>query len=167
MAERSIFNRRYTSFTPNGTQVWLVNGAGVQTTVSDSSEFIAGVDLNQGAVVFVSGTYVVPASAALGVSQAEYRAIGITTEAAYQNATIGVNLDSTVTIPANQITAESSLTPGQPYYISKHAGELTKYQTASGTIVRASGYEVLATVGTAVSTSELTVEIGVPVVLTD
>ena len=167
MTERALFNRRYTSYTPNGTEVWLLNGAGVQTSSSSTTSFIAGVDLDQGEVVFVSGVYAVPAAAASGVSQPEYRAIGVTAEAAFQNATLSVVLDDSVTIPGARITAETALTPGQTYYISKHAGEITKYSTASGLITRASGYEVLAPVGTAVSTSELQVEIGSPVILTD
>jgi hypothetical protein len=167
MTERALFNRRYTSYTPNGTEVWLLNGAGVQTTLSNTTDFIAGVDLNQGQVVFVSGTYVVPAVAASGATQPEYRAIGVTAEAAFQNATLSVVLDDAATIPGSQITAESALTPGQTYYLSKYSGELTKYSTASGLITRASGYAALAPIGTAVSTSELQVEIGVPVILTD
>jgi hypothetical protein len=78
-----------------------------------------------------------------------------------------VVLDDAATIPGSQITAESALTPGETYYLSKYSGELTKYSTASGLITRASGYAALAPIGTAVSTSELQVEIGVPVILTD
>lgn len=167
MTERALFNRRYTSYTPNGTEVWLLNGAGVQTTISNTSNFLAGVDLNQGQVVFVSGAFVVPAVAASGATRPEYGAIGVTAEAAYQNATLSVVLDDVATIPGSQITAESSLTPGETYYISKYSGQLTKYSTASGLITRASGYVALAPVGTALSTSELEVEIGLPVILTD
>ena len=167
MTERALFNRRYTSYTPNGTEVWLLNGAGVQTSSSSTTSFIAGVDLNQGEVVFVSGVYAVPAAAGSGVSQPEYRAIGVTAEGALQNATVTVVLDDSVTIPAEQITAESALTPGQSYYISKYSGQVTRFSTASGVITIASGYAALAPVGTAVSTAELQVEIGSPVILTD
>lgn len=167
MTERALFNRRYTSYTPNGTEVWLLNGAGVQTSISRTSDFIAGVDLNQGDVVFVSGVYVVPAVASSGASQPEYRAIGVTAEAAYQNATLSVVLDDSVVIPGARVTAEGALTPGEVYYISKYSGQLTKYSTASGLITRASGYAALAPVGTAVSASELQIEIGIPVILTD
>ena len=54
MADRSIFNRKYTSFTPAGAEVWLINGAGVTTSLPSTQNFTAGSNLIQGQVVYVS-----------------------------------------------------------------------------------------------------------------
>lgn len=166
MTERALFNRRYTSYVPNGTEVWLLNGGGVTTTPISTQSLTASEDLIQGEVVFVSGVWAVPATAASGASNPEYYPVGITAEAASQNATVPIVLDDVVVVSSPNITAESSLLPGEFYYLSKYKGEVTRFQTASGTIVRASGYGALVPVGTALSTSELQVEIGTPVILT-
>lgn len=165
MTERSLFNRRYTSFSPNGSQVWLVNGAGVSTSLSSTTNFLAGVDLAQGEVVFASGFYVVPAVAASGVTSSEYQPIGVTAEAAFQNATLSVVLDDSVIIPGSQITADSALVPGEIYYLSRYSGEVTRYSTASGVVTFSGGYSALVALGTAISTSELQVEIQNPIIL--
>ena len=166
MTERTLFNRRYTSYTPNGTEVWLLNGAGVTTTSISTQSFTASEDLIQGEVVFVSGVWAVPATAASGASNPEYYPVGLTSEGAFQNATVQVVLDDVAVVSAGNITADSSLVPGELYYLSKYKGEITRFQSASGTIVRASGYGAVVPVGTALSTSELQVEIGTPVILT-
>ena len=165
MTERALFNRRYTSYTPNGTEVWLLNGSSVSTTLSSTKTFVAGVDLLQGQVVFVSGVYAVPAIAASGVSAPEFNPIGITSEAAYANANVAVVLDDSVVVSDATITAEASLVPGETYYLSKYKGELTRYSTASGLVTAASGYAALVPLGNAVSTTELQVEIAQPVIL--
>lgn len=82
MTERAIFNRKYSSFTPGNTQVWLANGTGVTTSAASTQSFTAGADLIQGNVVYVSGVYALPAIAASGVDSTQYQAIGIATEAA-------------------------------------------------------------------------------------
>lgn len=166
MTERALFNRRYTSYVPNGTEVWLLNGGGVTTTPTTTQNLIASEDLIQGEIVFVSGVWAVPATAASGASNPEYYPIGITNEAAAQNATVPIVLDDVVVVSSPNITADSSLVPGELYYLSKYKGEITRFQSASGTIVRASGYGAVVPVGTALSTSELQVEIGTPVILT-
>lgn len=163
MTNRAIFNRRYTSYTPGGTQVWLVNGNGVTTSAASTQDFTAGVDLVQGQVVFVSGTYVLPASAASGVSSDQCQAIGITAEAATASSTVSVNLDDIAVVSDVNITAESELIPGNYYYLSKSEGELTRYSTASGLVTAASGYSALVILGLALSTTELHVEIQPPV----
>lgn len=166
MTDRALFNRRYTSYVPNGTEVWLLNGAGVTTTPVTTQNLVASENLVQGAIVFVSGTWAVPATAASGASNPEYYPIGITAQAAYQNATVPIVLDDIAVVSDPNITADSSLVPGEIYYLSKYKGEITRFQTASGTIVRASGYGAVVPVGTALSASELQVEIGTPVILT-
>ena len=165
MTERALFNRRYTSYTPNGTEVWLLNGSSVTTSLSSTKGFVAGVDLVQGQVVFVSGVYAVPAVAASGASLPEYNAVGITSEAAFTNANVNVVLNDSVTLSSTNITAESSLTPGEFYYLSKFKGEVTRFSTASGLVTGASGYGALVALGNAVSTTELQVEIAPPVIL--
>lgn len=163
MTERAIFNRRYTDFTPGGTQVWLVNGAGVTTSAASTQDFTAGADLIQGQVVYVSGTYVLPASAASGVAPDQYQAIGITAAAASTSATVAVNLDDIAVVSDANITADSVLVPGAFYYLSQYDGQLARYSTASGTVTAASGYAALVNLGLALSTTELHVEIQPPV----
>ncbi len=165
MSTRSLFNRNYTSYTPGGTQVWLVNGTGVTTSLASSKSFTAGVNLAQGDVVYVSGTYVFPASAASGVSPSQYNAIGITAASALASAAVNVILNDNADISSSNITAASSLTPGSYYYLSAYSGQLTEYSTASGVITVASGYSALVPLGIAVSTSVLKVEIEPPTVL--
>ena len=165
MTDRAIFNRIYTSFQPGSTEVYLINGAGVTTSPSSTVNFIAGVNLIQGAVVYVSGTYVLPASAASGVAAARYNPIGITTAAASAAATVPVNLDSNAVVSAANITAESSLVPGEYYYLSRYDGQLTRFITTSGDVTVSGGYAALVSVGQAVSTSELQIEIEAPIIL--
>jgi hypothetical protein len=167
MTTRAIFNRQYTDYTPAGQQVWLVNGAGVTTSAAQTQNFTAGATLIQGEVVYVSGTYVLPASAASGVTPAQYNAIGITTQAAATSATVAVTLDDTAVVSSANLTGDTQLVPGEYYYLSKFTGQLTRYSTASGLVTLASGYAALVNIGQALSTSELQVEIEPPVVLYD
>lgn len=165
MTTRAIFNRQYTDYTPGGQQVWLVNGAGVTTSASSTQNLTAAVSLIQGQVVYVSGTYAVPATAASGVAPEWYNAIGVTASAASASAVVPVVLDDTAVVSAVNITADTQLVPGQYYYLSKYTGELTQYSTASGLVTAASGYAALVNIGQAVSTTELKVEIEPPVAL--
>lgn len=161
--DRAIFNRRYTDFTPGTTQVWLANGAGVTTDLSSTQEFTAGDNLDQGTVVYVSGTYVLPASAASGVAAEQYNAIGITAASAGVTSGVAVNLDDIAVVSSANLTGETSLTPGQYYYLSKYTGQLTRFSTASGTVTAASGYAALVNLGLALSSTELHLEIQPPV----
>ena len=165
MTDRAIFNRKYTDFTPGGTQVWLVNGAGVTTTLSSTQQFTAGSSLIQGQVVYVSGTYVLPASAASGVAPEVYNAIGVTTASASALSGVDVNLDDVAVVGAANLVGETSMVPGQYYFLSKYNGQLTRYSTASGTVTASGGYAASATIGLALSASELQVEIGSPLIL--
>lgn len=165
MTERAIFNRKYTSYTPGGQQVWLANGTGVTTGAAQTQDFTAGSTLIQGQPVYVSGTYVLPASAASGVASEQYNVIGITAEAATAGNPVAVNLDDVAVISAANITAENSLVPGSYYYLSQYTGEITRYSTVSGTLTAADGYAASTSVGQALSTTELSVEIEVPVLL--
>lgn len=167
MTTRAIFNRQYTDYTPGGQQVWLVNGAGVTTSPARTQSFTAGSTLIQGDVVYVSGTYVLPASAASGVPVENYAAIGITTQAAASSATVEVVLDDTAVIGDSNITAESSLIPGQYYYLSRYDGQITRFSTASGQVTAAGGYAAVVGIGQALSTTEIQIEIEPPVVLYD
>lgn len=163
MTDRAIFNRRYTDFTPGSQQVWLINGAGVTTSAAQTQQFTAGATLIQGQPVYVSGTYVLPASAASGVAPERFNVIGITAAAAATGSGVAVNVDDIAVISDANISAESTLVPGQYYYLSKYTGEITRYSTASGTVTAASGYAALVNLGVALSTTELHVEIEAPV----
>jgi hypothetical protein len=168
MANRAIFNRKYTSFTPGGTEVYLINGAGVTTTFPATQTFTAGANLIQGQVVYVSGALVFPASALSGLAAFNFGAIGVTAASAGVTSGVAVNLDDVVVVSAANITAESALIPGEYYYLSKFNGQLTRYTTASGSIT-ASGtdqYQALVTLGKALSTTELEVEVLPPTLLT-
>ena len=167
MTDRAIFNKRYTGFTPANTQVWLVNGAGVTTSSTKTEEFLAGSSLIQGEVVYVSGLYVLPASAASGVTSNEYQPIGLTATAAPVNSGVTVILDDTAVVSASNLVGETSLTVGEYYYLSKYSGKLTRYSTASGLVTAPSGYAALVNIGTAISSSELSVEIQPSIVLYD
>jgi len=165
MTTRAIFNRQYTDYTPGGQQVWLLNGAGVTTTPINTLTFTAGDTLVQGQVVYVSGTYVLPATAASGVSIDRYNAIGVTTEAAAASASVSVSVDDTVVVSSANLTADTQLVPGQYYYLSKFDGQLTAYATASGSVTSSGGYGALVTIGQALSPTELQVEIEAPLYL--
>lgn len=165
MTDRAIFNRRYTSYTPGMTQVWLVNGAGVTTSAASTQNFTAGSNLIQGEVVYVSGTFVLPASAASGVSPALWNPIGITAAAASASSTVSVVLDDIAVVGSGNIIHQTSLTPGQYYYLANIPGKLTASTAPSG-ITTSGLYGALTPVGLALSPSELHVEIGSPVNLT-
>lgn len=165
MTDRALFNRRYTSYTPGTTQVWLVNGAGVTTSPATTLTFSAGDNLVQGEVVYVSGTYVLPASAASGVDPALWNPIGITAEAAVTAADVDVILDDIAIVSSGNIVHQTALTPGQYYYLANIPGKLTASTAPSG-ITTSGLYGAMTPVGLALSASELHVEIGSPVTLT-
>jgi len=164
MTDRTIFNRRYSSFTPGSSEVWLVNGAGVTTSASKTSSFTAGESLTQGTPVYVSGVYVLAASAASGIDPSNYNVVGFTAEAASTSASVDVVLDDTAIISSGNLVHEVSLTPGIYYYVSNIVGKITNNLAPSG-ITTSGGYAALAPVGLALSSSELSVEISSPVIL--
>jgi hypothetical protein len=165
MTERAIFNRKYTSYTPSLTQVWILNGDAVTTSVASTQTFTAATNLIQGEAVYVSGVYALPASAASGVSPEQYQVIGITSEAATALDSVDVNLDDTVVVSDANITADTQLVPGQFYYLSRYDGQITRYSTASGVVTASGGYAALVNLGLALSTTELSLEIQPPVSL--
>lgn len=165
MTERAIFNRKYTSYTPALTQVWILNGDAVTTSVASTQTFTAAVNLIQGEVVYVSGVYALPASAASGVSPEQYQVIGVTSEAATALDSVDVNLDDTVVVSDANITSDTQLVPGQFYYLSQYDGQVTRYSTASGVVTASGGYAALVNLGLALSTTELSLEIQPPVSL--
>lgn len=167
MTTRAIFNRKYESYTPGTTEVWLINGAGVTTSVSSTQTFTAGAPVIQGDVVYVSGTYVLPASAASGVAAAKYNAIGITAAAASTSSGVSVVLDNVAVVSSANLIGETQLVPGAYYYLAKYSGKLTQYSTTSGVVSASGGYVALVNVGQALSPTELEVEIEPPVVLYD
>jgi|688.fasta_scaffold430849_2 hypothetical protein len=167
MTNRAIFNRQYTSYTPGGTEVWLVNGTAVTTTPVISQSFTAGENLVQGQAVYVSGTYAFSASAASGVATTQYNVIGFTTTAAALSTAVAVVVDDIAFISSANLAGATQLTPGTYYYLSKYTGQITPYSTTSGTVTASGGYAALVNIGQALSTTELQVEIEPPVVLYD
>ena len=167
MTTRAIFNRQYTDYTPGGQQVWLVNGAGITTSAVTTQTFTAGATLIQGDVVYVSGTYVLPATAASGVDPTQYAVIGVTAAAASSSDPVAVILDENAVVLSANLVGETQLVPGEYYYLAKYPGKLARYSTASGVITASGGYAALVNVGQALSTSELQVEIEPAVVLYD
>lgn len=167
MTERAIFNRRYTSYTPGSDTVWLINGGGVTTSSQITQEFTVGSDMEQGTPVYVSGTVVFPAVALSGEAEFKNKVIGFTAAYGYTTSGVAVNTDGVVVLQDQNITADSVLIPGETYYLSKYTGQVTRFSTASGVISNSGTdqYQVLAPVGTAVSASELEVEIQPPIVL--
>ena len=175
MTDRTIFNRTYTQFTPQGTSVYLVNG-GLKATASGFNptiDIIAGENLQQGQALYVSGV-VLPGDT---VEPQVFRASAAATEAIYMANVIGfadsdavqgqpctVDVDGVVTVPANKITGETSLAPGRYYFLSEYLGEITRYATTSGNIERPD-YQASAPLGVAVTTTALTIEIGAPTFL--
>jgi len=167
VTNRAIFNRKYTEFQPGDTPVFLVNGGGVTSSSPTSLvNFTAGADLIQGEVVYVSGVYAVPATAVSGVDSAQHQAVGLTAEAAVQNATVSVNLDDIAVVSAANLTADTQLTPGQYYYLAREKGKLVSADAPSG-ITMSGGYAAVVPLGLALSTSELQVEIQGPIILVD
>lgn len=164
MTDRAIFNRRYTSFQPGSTPVYLLNGAGVTTTAPTTYEFTAGENLIQGDVVYVSGSVVLQASAASGVPSEEWQAVGVTSEAATTSSTVTVVLDENVVVSSSNLVHETSMTPGQYYFLASEQGKLVSATPPSGITV-SGGYAAQAPIGIALSSSELHVEIGTPITL--
>lgn len=167
MANRNIFARSFQSFNSGGAEVWVLDGEGVSLSLPASQSYTAGETLIQGDFVYVSGAQVFKATAISGVASFNYGVVGATTQAAPAGSGVAVSTDGIVSIGSANLTADVSLVPGEYYYLSKFAGQITRYSTASG-VVSASGtdqYQVSVPVGYAVSNSELDVEIQPPVIL--
>jgi len=167
MTTRSIFNRRYTSFQSDGTQVFLANGQGNVTSSTPVVEIEAGVDMIAGTVVYPSGNVVVPAIAASGVNTQQISVVGFVTTpvTAGDNATIAT--DGVIDLTAVNITSESSLSAGQYYYLSKFRGEVVKFDTPSGTITGSGvdSYAASVPLGLAINTTQLSIELNAPILL--
>ncbi len=168
MTTRNIFNRSYTSFTSNGSQVWLVNGGGTTSSYTSPYTIFAGENLIQGDVVYTSGnSLAVKATALSGVNSAFYYPIGVAASSATAGTEVEVNLDGVFVVTSANITGGTQLVPGTDYFLSKYKGQITPYSTGSG-IISASGlnqYGASVRVGRALSTSELEVEIQPPISL--
>lgn len=169
MTERAIFNRKYTSFNSGGTEVWLVNGAGVTTDPTSTVSVTAGEALIQGDFVRISGAYVVKATALSGLTPDNYAVVGATTEAAAQGAAVSVSTDGVVVLGSSNITASGSLVPGTQYYLSKYSGQVVTYDSASGLVTNSgtNQYQALVPMGQALSASEFSIEIQPEIVLYD
>jgi hypothetical protein len=167
MATRSIFNRRYSSFQSDGTTVFLANGQGNATSASPSTSLLAGSNFAAGTPLYVSGAYVVPAIAASGVDTNQIQVVGFSSEAGVTNSLVQVALDGVVDVTAVNITAETSLSPGQYYYLSKYRGQIVKFETASG-LISGSGvfaYSASVPVGLALNNTQLSIELNNPILL--
>ena len=167
MVTRSIFNRTYTDFQAGSTPVFLVTGQGNVTGSSPVVEIEAGVDMIAGTPVYPSGTVVVPGIAISGVDTQQLSIVGFVT----QNVTAGSNAlvatDGVIDLTDVNITAESSLSAGQYYYLSKFRGQVVKFETASGTITGSGtdAYAASAPLGLAINTTQLSIELNSPILL--
>lgn len=137
------------------------------TDVSSIKTYTAGETIAVGEFVCFDAGSLVKASAASGVDPVRYNTFGCAITAGNATDTIRVNSDNIVTLSDPNITAESQLTPGESYYLSKYFGQVTKYSTASGGITFAEGYGALVYVGRALSTTQLEVEIQPKILLTE
>ena len=163
MSNRSIFNRRYTSYEPAGTQVWLVNGAGISSQLNPTFDFELGEDLDSGSVVYVSGSVIFAASAASGtIADAAY-AVGITTVSGNAGATVPVVTDEIATVDSQNISHQSTLTPGRYYYLSNIPGQVTLTEPSG--ISFSGGFQASTLVGMALTQSDIHLEIDGPVFL--
>jgi len=146
-----------------------ISVSGIQAGGGSSSErtFTAGDSLIQGDIVYVSGVSVYKASAISGLAPFSYNVVGASKGTATAGNPVSVILDGEAAITSNTITAESSLVPGEQYYLSKYSGQITRYSTASG-LVSNSGtfqYQALVPVGRATTTTQLEVEIQPAIIL--
>ena len=164
MTNRSIFNRRYTSYSPAGVEVYLLNGAGISSQLNPTFDFELGEDLDSGSVVYVSGAVIYAASAASGVSADLAYAVGITTVSGNAGATVPVVTDEIATVDSQNITHQSTLTPGRYYYLSNVAGQVTAIPPSGITL--SGGYQASTLVGMALTQSDIHLGIGGPVFLT-
>ena len=164
MTNRPIFNRRYTSYSPAGVEVYLLNGAGISSQLNPTFDFELGEDLDSGSVVYVSGAVIYAASAASGVSADLAYAVGITTVSGNTGATVPVVTDEIATVDSQNITHQSTLTPGRYYYLSNVAGQVTAIPPSGITL--SGGYQASTLVGMALTQSDIHLEIDGPVFLT-
>jgi hypothetical protein len=145
MPTRSIFNRRYSSFQSDGTTVYLANGQGNVTGSVPIVSLTAGDNFAAGTPLYASGSVVVPAIAASGVDTNQIQVLGFSTEAGVDGSAVQVALDGVIDLTAGNITAETSLTAGQYYYLSKFSASVP--------------------VGLAINTTQLSIELNSPVLL--
>ena len=164
MTNRSIFNRRYTSYSPAGVEVYLLNGAGISSQLNPTFDFELGEDLDSGSVVYVSGAVIYAASAASGVSADLAYAVGITTVSGNTGATVPVVTDEIATVDSQNITHQSTLTPGRYYYLSNVAGQVTAIPPSGISV--SGGFQASTLVGMALTQSDIHLEIDGPVFLT-
>jgi hypothetical protein len=137
------------------------------TDVSSIKTYSAGETIAVGQFVCFDAGLLVKASTASGVDPVRYNTFGCAITAGNTNDAIKVNSDSIVTLGSSNITADTQLTPGESYYLSKFAGQVTKFSTASGNIAFTEGYGALVYVGRALSTTQLEVEIQPKILLTE
>lgn len=137
------------------------------TDVSSIKTYTAGETLAVGEFVCFDAGSLVKASAASGVDPVRYNVFGCAITAGNVTDPVKVNSDNIVTLADANITADTQLTPGESYYLSKFSGQVTKYSTASGGITFAEGYGALVYVGRALSTTQLEVEIQPKIILTE
>jgi len=163
VTNRSIFNRRYTSYSPAGTQVWLINGAGISSQLNPTFDFELGQDLDSGSVVYVSGSVIFAASAASGTIADAAFAVGITTVSGNTGATVPVVTDEVATVDSQNITHQNTLTPGRYYYLSNVPGQVTLTEPSG--ISFSGGFQASTLVGMALTQSDIHLEIDGPVFL--
>lgn len=137
------------------------------TDISSVRTYVAAESIASGQPVAFDAGALVIASAASGVSSSRHNVFGFAVNAAAVSGSLTVNSDNIITVYGSNITADTQLTPGDSYYLSKFSGQLTTYTTASGSISLADGYGALVYVGRALSSNQLEVEIQPKIILTE
>jgi len=136
---------------------------------SQTRDFIAGENLTTGEIVYVSGVSVYKASALSGLAPENYSAIGAVNDLSSVTAgnTVTINLDGEALISGAVITADSELVPGEVYYLSKYAGQVTRYATASGSVTNSGTdqHQALVVLGKATTSQNIELEIQPAIIL--
>lgn len=129
-------------------------------------DFTAGETLAIGEMVYISGTSVFKASALSGIAPFNYGAAGAVKTPGGVGDIVTVNLDGEATI-SGTITAETSLVPGEVYYLSKYPGQVTRFSTASGSVTNSGTdqYQALVSIGKATTTENIEMEIQPVIIL--
>ena len=125
---------------------------------------MAARPLPSGLIILILLNSSLAASAASGtISDAAY-AVGITTVSGNAGATVPVVTDEIATVDSQNITHQSTLTPGRYYYLSTVPGQVTLIEPSGITV--SGGFQASTLVGMALTQSDIHLEIDGPVFLT-
>lgn len=143
-----------------------VSVSGIQAGGSVERDYTAGETVLAGDMVYVSGTQIYKASALSGIAPFNYGVVGAVKTDGAAGTIVTVNLDGEATI-TQTITADSSLVPGEVYYLSKYPGQVTRFSTASGSVTNSGTdqYQALVAIGKATTPTNIEMEIQPSIIL--